>query len=315
MRVLVTGGAGFLGSHLCDKLVARGDYVICLDNYFSGRQENIEHLIGKKNFEVIRHDVQNPILLEVDQIYHLACPASPVFYQYRPIETMKTSVLGTINMLDLALRNQATFLLASTSECYGDPLVHPQVEEYWGNVNSLGIRSCYDEGFFMIILFYFFLDFSSKFLRWKIGKRAAESITMDYQRIHGVQVRIARIFNSYGPRMYEDDGRVVSNFIVQALEGKNITIYGSGNQVLISYDPFSSSLYIYFFYFIIFSSKTRSFCYCTDTINGLFELMNHKHIGPINIGMPFESTIRELAEKVLELVSFISRNPPIAIRI
>ena len=163
MRVLVTGGAGFLGSHLCDKLVARGDYVICLDNYFSGRQENIEHLIGKKNFEVIRHDVQNPILLEVDQIYHLACPASPVFYQYRPIETMKTSVLGTINMLDLALRNQATFLLASTSECYGDPLVHPQVEEYWGNVNSLGIRSCYDEGFFMIIFILFFWIFPQNF--------------------------------------------------------------------------------------------------------------------------------------------------------
>src|SRR6476659_7723582 len=250
-RILVTGGAGFLGSHLCERLLADGHEVICLDNFFTGRRENIAHLIDDANFELLRHDVIEPILLEVDQIYNLACPASPIHYQYNPVKTVKTSVMGMINMLGLAKRVHARILQASTSEVYGDPLVHPQREEYWGNVNPIGLRSCYDE-----------------------GKRIAETLMMDYHRQNHVDTRIARIFNTYGPRMLENDGRVVSNFIVQALRGEPLTLYGSGEQ-------------------------TRSFCYVDDLIEGLIRLMNTEDLHqPVNLGNPGEFTIKQLAEEV-----------------
>ena len=247
---LVTGGAGFLGSHLIDRLMEAGDEVICLDNYFTGRKANIARWIGHPRFELIRHDVTEPIKLEVDRIWHLACPASPIHYQFNPVKTAKTSFLGTYNMLGLARRVGARLLLASTSEVYGDPEVHPQPEHYWGSVNPIGVRSCYDE-----------------------GKRIAETLCFDYQRMNGVEVRVARIFNTYGPRMLPDDGRVVSNFIVQALRGEPLTLYGDGSQ-------------------------TRSFCYVSDLIEGLVRLMNGSSSGPINLGNPDEFTIRELAELV-----------------
>lgn len=253
MRILVTGGAGFIGSHLCEKLLSNGDEVTCLDNFFTGRKQNIHHLLDDKNFEIIRHDVTEPILIEVDQIYNLACPASPIHYQYNPVKTVKTSVMGMINMLGLAKRVKARILQASTSEVYGDPLVHPQTEDYWGNVNPIGPRSCYDE-----------------------GKRVAETLMMDYRRQNGVDTRIVRIFNTYGERMLENDGRVVSNFIVQALRGEELTIYGDGSQ-------------------------TRSFCYVSDLVDGLIRLMNTDgddiHL-PVNIGNPGEFTMNELADKV-----------------
>jgi UDP-glucuronate decarboxylase len=253
-RVVVTGGAGFLGSHLCDRLIGAGAEVICLDNFFTGSKANIAHLLGHAGFEVIRHDVVDPILLEADQIYNFACPASPVHYQFNPVKTVKTNVMGTINMLGLAKRVKARILQASTSEVYGDPKVHPQTETYWGHVNPIGIRSCYDE-----------------------GKRVAETLMMDYHRQNGVDIRIVRIFNTYGPRMAVNDGRVVSNFIVQALRNEPITIYGEGQQ-------------------------TRSFCYVSDLIDGIFRLMNTEGLtGPVNIGNPNEFTILELAELVIEL--------------
>ena len=255
-KILVTGGAGFLGSHLCDRLVAEGHHVLCVDNYFTGSKKNIEHLLPNPNFEVLRQDVCFPLYVEVDEIYNLACPASPFHYQYDPIQTMKTSVLGAYNLLGLAKRTGAKILQASTSEIYGDPIVHPQTEDYWGNVNPIGIRSCYDE-----------------------GKRAAETLFMDYYRVHNVRAKIVRIFNTYGPRLANGDGRVVSNFIVQALQDKNITVYGSGQQ-------------------------TRSFCYVDDLIDGMMAMMNHaddEYIGPVNLGNPGEFTIFELAEKVIEL--------------
>jgi UDP-glucuronate decarboxylase len=261
-KILVTGGAGFLGSHLCDRLVEEGHHVLCVDNYFTGSKKNIEHLLDKKNFEVIRQDVCFPLYVEVDEIYNLACPASPIYYQQDPIQTMKTSILGSYNLLGLAKRTGAKILQASTSEVYGDPTVHPQPETYWGNVNPLGIRSCYDE-----------------------GKRAAESLFMDYHRVHGVKTRIVRIFNTYGPRMAENDGRVVSNFIVQALQGKDITIYGDGMQ-------------------------TRSFCYVDDLLDVMQTMMNHtddSFTGPVNIGNPGEFTIWELANKVIELTGSSSQ--------
>ena len=247
---LVTGGAGFLGSHLIDRLMEGGDEVICLDNYFTGRKSNIARWIGHPRFELIRHDVTEPIKLEVDRIWHLACPASPIHYQFNPVKTAKTSFLGTYNMLGLARRVGARLLLASTSEVYGDPEVHPQPESYWGSVNPIGVRSCYDE-----------------------GKRIAETLCFDYQRMNGVEVRVARIFNTYGPRMLLDDGRVVSNFIVQALRDEPLTLYGDGSQ-------------------------TRSFCYVTDLVEGLIRLMNGSEMGPINLGNPEEFTIRQLAELV-----------------
>ncbi len=251
LRILVTGGAGFLGSHLCERLLAEENDVICLDNFFTSRRENVAHLVGNRRFELLRHDVIEPILLEVDQIYNLACPASPVHYQYNPVKTVTTSVMGTINMLGLAKRVRARILQASTSEIYGNPQVHPQPEEYWGNVNTVGIRSCYDE-----------------------GKRIAETLMMDYHRQNGVDTRIARIFNTYGPRMLENDGRVVSNFVVQALRGEEITIYGTGEQ-------------------------TRSFCYVDDLVEALIRLMNVDGVhDPINLGNPGEFTIRELADEV-----------------
>ena len=256
-KVLVTGGAGFLGSHLCDRLVEQGHHVLCVDNYFTGSKKNIEHLLDHKNFEVIRQDVCFPLHVEVDEIYNLACPASPFYYQWDPIQTMKTSVLGAYNMLGLAKRTGAKILQASTSEVYGDPHVHPQTEDYWGNVNPIGIRSCYDE-----------------------GKRAAETLFMDYYRVHNVDVRIVRIFNTYGPRMAQNDGRVVSNFVVQALQGKDITVYGSGEQ-------------------------TRSFCYVDDLLDGMMAYMalgqEQSVPGPINLGNPGEFTMNELAEKVIAL--------------
>ena len=258
-RILITGGAGFLGSHLCDRMIAAGNEVICLDNYFTGRRQNITHLLDHPNFELLRHDIIDPIKLEVDQIYNLACPASPIHYQYNAIKTMKTSVMGAINMLGLARRTKARILQASTSEVYGDPLMHPQKEDYWGHVNPIGIRSCYDE-----------------------GKRCAETLFMDYKRQNGVDIRIMRIFNTYGPRMNADDGRVVSNFIVQALRNEDITIYGDGSQ-------------------------TRSFCYCDDNIEGMIRLMNGDHPGPINIGNPNEFTMLELAEQVIELTGSSSK--------
>jgi UDP-glucuronate decarboxylase len=253
-RILVTGGAGFLGSHLCDRLVAEGHDVVCLDNYFTGSKKNIEHLLDRKNFELIRHDVTIPQFLEVDQIYNLACPASPVHYQYNPVKTIKTSVLGAINMLGLAKRVKARVLQASTSEVYGDPSMHPQREDYWGNVNCIGLRSCYDE-----------------------GKRVAETLFFDYHRQNKVDIRVMRIFNTYGPRMHPNDGRVVSNFIVQAIRGEDLTLYGDGAQ-------------------------TRSFCYVDDLIDGMVRLMNQDAIiGPVNIGNPGEFTIKELAKQVIKL--------------
>jgi UDP-glucuronate decarboxylase len=251
MRILVTGGAGFLGSHLCERLIGEGHEVICLDNFFTGRRVNISHLLDDHRFELIRHDVTEPILLEVDQIYNLACPASPVHYQYNPVKTVKTSVMGMINMLGLAKRVRARILQASTSEVYGDPDVHPQPESYWGNVNPIGVRSCYDE-----------------------GKRLAETLMMDYHRQNRVDTRIARIFNTYGPRMLASDGRVVSNFVVQALRGEELTIYGTGEQ-------------------------TRSFCYVDDLITGLIRLMNAGGIhDPVNLGNPNEVTMLQLASAV-----------------
>ena len=255
MRILVTGGAGFIGSHLCERLISEGHDVLCLDNFFTGRRENIFPLLDNQRFELIRHDVTEPILLEVDQIYNLACPASPVHYQYNPVKTVKTSVMGAINMLGLAKRVRARILQASTSEVYGDPLVHPQTEDYWGNVNPIGLRSCYDE-----------------------GKRLAETLMTDYHRQNKVDIRIARIFNTYGPRMLEDDGRVVSNFVVQALRGQPLTLYGEGQQ-------------------------TRSFCYVDDLLEGLIRLMNTENLhDPVNLGNPGEFTIKELAEEVARIV-------------
>jgi len=260
-KILVTGGAGFLGSHLCDRLVAQGHHVLCVDNYFTGSKRNIAHLLDYKNFEVIRQDICIPLYVEVDEIYNLACPASPQHYQLDPIQTMKTSVIGAFNMLGLAKRTKARILQASTSECYGDPTVHPQPEEYWGNVNPVGIRSCYDE-----------------------GKRAAETLFIDYHRVHNVTVKIMRIFNTYGPRMAEGDGRVVSNFIVQALRNEDITIYGDGLQ-------------------------TRSFCYVDDLLDGMMSLMasDDSITGPVNIGNPGEFTMLELAEKVIALTNSSSK--------
>ena len=255
MRNLITGGAGFLGSHLVDRLMQKDEEVICLDNYFTGRKSNISEWIGHPKFELIRHDVTEPIKLEVDRIWHLACPASPIHYQFNPIKTAKTSFLGTYNMLGLARRVGARFLLASTSEVYGDPEVHPQPESYRGCVNTIGIRSCYDE-----------------------GKRIAETLCFDYERMHGSEVRVMRIFNTYGPRMLPNDGRVVSNFIVQALQGKSLTLYGDGNQ-------------------------TRSFCYVEDLIEGMVRLMNGNTTGPINIGNPNAYTIRQLAELVRDRIN------------
>lgn len=255
MRILVTGGAGFIGSHLIDRLMQAGHDVICLDNFFTGHKRNVQHWFGNPNFELIRHDITEPIRLEVDQIYHLACPASPVHYQYNPVKTIKTNVMGTLYMLGLAKRIGARFLLASTSEVYGDPEVHPQSEDYRGNVNPIGIRSCYDE-----------------------GKRVAETLAFDYHRQSGVDIRVARIFNTYGPRMLENDGRVVSNFVSQALKGVPLTIYGDGSQ-------------------------TRSFCYVADLVEGLMRLMNGDFIGPVNLGNPDEYTILELAQTVQDMVN------------
>ncbi len=253
MRILVTGGAGFIGSHLCESLLSSGNEVICLDNFYTGRKENVSHLLENRKFELIRHDVIQPILLEVDQIYNLACPASPIHYQFNPVKTVKTSVMGAINMLGMAKRVKARILQASTSEVYGDPLVHPQAEDYFGNVNPIGLRSCYDE-----------------------GKRVAETLMMDYHRQNNVDIRIVRIFNTYGERMLEDDGRVVSNFIVQALNDEEITIHGDG-------------------------SHTRSFCYVSDLVDGLIRIMNAQgenvHL-PINLGNPEEYSMNELAEEV-----------------
>ena len=260
MRCLVTGGAGFLGSHLCERLLDDGHEVICLDNYFTGRMSNVDHLRDNRRFELIRHDVTEPILLEVDRIFNLACPASPIHYQYNPVKTIKTSVMGAINMLGMAKRVHARILQASTSEVYGDPDVHPQTEDYWGNVNPIGIRSCYDE-----------------------GKRVAETLFMDYHRQNRVDIRIVRIFNTYGPRMLANDGRVVSNFIVQALKGEDITIYGSGEQ-------------------------TRSFCYVSDLIEAIVRMMDQNDaIGPVNIGNPHEFTMLELAQKVIDLTGSKSK--------
>ena len=254
MRILVTGGAGFIGSHLCERLLNEGHEVLCLDNFFTGRRENIFPLLDNRRFELLRHDVTEPVLVEVDQIYNLACPASPIHYQYNPVKTVKTSVMGAINMLGLAKRVRARILQASTSEVYGDPLIHPQTEAYWGNVNPIGLRSCYDE-----------------------GKRIAETLMMDYHRQNKVDTRIARIFNTYGPRMLENDGRVVSNFIVQALRGEPLTLYGEGQQ-------------------------TRSFCYVTDLLDGLIRLMNADDLHePVNLGNPGEFTIEQLAREVVQI--------------
>ncbi len=256
-RILITGGAGFIGSHLSEKLLNDGNDVICLDNFFTGSKNNIRHLIGNKHFELVRHDVIKEYLAEVDQIYNLACPASPIHYQYNPIKTVKTSVMGIINMLGLAKRCKATILQASTSEVYGDPQIHPQIENYWGNVNPIGIRSCYDE-----------------------GKRCAETLMMDYHRQNNIDIRIARIFNTYGPRMALNDGRVVSNFIIQALKNEPITVYGDGSQ-------------------------TRAFCYVSDMVEALIKLMNNeeKFIGPVNLGNPQEFTILSFAELIIKLTN------------
>jgi UDP-glucuronate decarboxylase len=259
-KVLVTGGAGFIGSHLCEKLLEKGYYVICVDNFFTGSMKNIQHLKSNNNFEIIRHDITLPLFIECDQIYNLACPASPIHYQFNPIKTIKCNTVGMINMLGLAKRTGARLLQASTSEVYGNPLEHPQNESYWGNVNPIGIRSCYDE-----------------------GKRVAEALCMDYHRQNNVDIRIVRIFNTYGPRMAKDDGRVVSNFIVQALEGDDITIYGDGSQ-------------------------TRSFQYVKDLINGTIKMMEQEEfIGPVNLGNPFEFTILELAQKIIHITGSSSK--------
>lgn len=259
-NILVTGGAGFIGSHLCEKLLEQGNHIICLDNFFTGSRKNVEHLFDNREFELIRHDIIEPIILEVDQIYNLACPASPVHYQYNAIKTIKTNVLGVTNMLDLADSAKARILQASTSEVYGDPIVHPQKESYWGNVNPIGIRSCYDE-----------------------GKRVAETLMMDYHRQHKVDIRIIRIFNTYGPRMAQNDGRVVSNFIVQALKNEDITIYGDGSQ-------------------------TRSFCYVDDLVRGMISLMNAENfMGPVNVGNDGEYTILDLAKMIIELTNSSSK--------
>jgi len=260
-RILVTGGAGFLGSFLCERLLERGDEVLCVDNFYTGTRFNIEHLIGHPRFELMRHDVTFPLYVEVDEIYNLACPASPIHYQYDPVQTTKTSVHGAINMLGLAKRLKAKILQASTSEIYGDPIVHPQTEDYWGNVNPIGVRSCYDE-----------------------GKRCAETLFFDYHRQHRVGIKVARIFNTYGPRMHPNDGRVVSNFIVQALKGEPITVYGDGSQ-------------------------TRSFCFASDLVSGLIALMDSgpEITGPINLGNPVEFTVRELAALVITLTGSRSK--------
>ncbi len=259
--ILLTGGAGFLGSHLSDRLLNEGNEVICVDNFFTGNKQNIVHLIGHPCFELLRYDITFPLYIEIDEIYNLACPASPVYYQFDPVQTTKTNVIGAINMLGLAKRTKAKILQASTSEVYGNPTVHPQPEKYWGNVNTIGIRSCYDE-----------------------GKRCAETLFFDYYRQHKLKIKVARIFNTYGPRMHPNDGRVVSNFIVQAIKGENITIYGDGKQ-------------------------SRSFCYVDDLIEGMIRLMNSRDdfIGPVNIGNPTEFTILELAEKVIQLTGSKSR--------
>jgi UDP-glucuronate decarboxylase len=260
MRILVTGGAGFLGSHLCERLLNEGHEVLCLDNFFTGRKKNIAEFLKNPAFELVRHDIVLPVLLEVDKIYHLACPASPIHYQYNPVKTIKTSILGTLNMLGIAKRTKARMLLASTSEVYGDPAVHPQKEDYWGNVNPIGIRSCYDE-----------------------GKRAAETLMMDYHRQSRVDIRIVRIFNTYGPRMLPDDGRVVSNFIVQSLKGQEITVYGEGSQ-------------------------TRSFCYVDDLVEGLVRMMEcEKFTGPVNLGNPDEYTILDFAKKIVAMTGSRSK--------
>jgi UDP-glucuronate decarboxylase len=260
-RILVTGGAGFLGSHLCERLLGAGHDVLCVDNYYTGRRSNIEHLLANPRFEAMRHDITSPLLVEVDEIYNLACPASPVHYQFDPVQTLKTSVHGAINMLGLAKRVRAKILQASTSEVYGDPAVHPQTEDYWGHVNPIGIRSCYDE-----------------------GKRCAETLFFDYWRQHRTQIKVARIFNTYGPRMHPNDGRVVSNFIIQALNSQPITLYGDGEQ-------------------------TRSFCYVADLVDGLMRLMatDDQVTGPINLGNPNEFTIRQLAETIVEMIGSKSK--------
>ena len=260
-RILVSGGAGFLGSHLCDKLLAEGHEVLCVDNFFTGSRRNIHHLLDNKNFELLRHDVTHPLFVEVDEIYNLACPASPIHYQFDPVQTTKTSVIGAMNMLGLAKRLKIKILQASTSEIYGDPEIHPQPESYRGNVNTLGPRACYDE-----------------------GKRCAETLFFDYHRQHNVAIKVMRIFNTYGPRMHPNDGRVVSNFIVQALKGQDITIYGDGTQ-------------------------TRSFCYVDDNIDGMYKLMNSRDgfTGPVNIGNPGEFTMLELAQLVIELTNSKSK--------
>ncbi len=260
-RILITGGAGFLGSHLCDRLIAEGHDVLCMDNFFTGSKRNISHLLGEPNFELIRHDLVQPIFIEADEIYNLACPASPIHYQYNPVKTIKTSVMGSINMLGLAKRVKAKILQASTSEIYGNPTVHPQKEDYWGNVNTIGARSCYDE-----------------------GKRCAETLFFDYHRQNGVNIRVVRIFNTYGPRMQPYDGRVVSNFIVQALKNQDITVYGDGTQ-------------------------TRSFCYVDDMIEGLIRMMNgpDEFIGPLNLGNPDEFSILQLAEMIIKLIGSRSK--------
>jgi UDP-glucuronate decarboxylase len=260
-RVLVTGGAGFIGSHLCERLINEGNDVICLDNYFTGTKENIAHLLSSKYFELVRHDITTPFFAEVDEVYNLACPASPIHYQYNPIKTIKTSVMGAINMLGLAKRVKAKILQASTSEVYGDPEIHPQYENYWGHVNPIGVRSCYDE-----------------------GKRCAESLFMNYHRQNNVRIKIVRIFNTYGPRMHPNDGRVISNFIVQALNNQDITIYGEGSQ-------------------------TRSFQYIDDLVEGLIRMMGteDEFLGPVNIGNPEEYSIKEIAERIIKLTHAGSR--------
>jgi len=260
-RILITGGGGFLGSHLCDRLIADGHDVLCIDNFFTGSKRNISHLLGEPNFELIRHDLVQPIFIEADEIYNLACPASPIHYQYNPVKTIKTSVMGSINMLGLAKRVKAKILQASTSEIYGNPTVHPQKEDYWGNVNTIGPRSCYDE-----------------------GKRCTETLFFDYHRQNGINIRVVRIFNNYGPRMHPNDGRVVSNFIVQALKNQNITVYGDGTQ-------------------------TRSFCYVDDMIEGLIRMMNgpDDFIGPLNLGNPDEFSILQLAEMIITLIGSRSK--------
>jgi len=260
-RILITGGAGFLGSHLCERLLAEGHDVLCVDNFYTSTRQNITHLLNHPNFELMRHDITFPLYVEVDQIYNMACPASPIHYQRDPVQTTKTNVHGAINMLGLAKRTDARILQASTSEVYGDPEEHPQTEHYWGNVNPIGVRSCYDE-----------------------GKRCAETLFFDYRRQHKTRIKVARIFNTYGPKMLPDDGRVVSNFIMQALKGSNITIYGDGNQ-------------------------SRSFCYVDDLVDGLIKLMNSKEqlTGPINLGNPGEFTIKELAEKIVKMTNSTSK--------